>query len=124
MSLAANEVSMESMDFGSVSMSGAVLKVSTEIMVQKAQDAENQLKAMKDSFDTMTSMVNSSVNYWQGEAGDTHRTNYTNAEKKAQEIFKRLQEHVDDLRTMAAGYDEAEKAAVNQIETLSSDLIS
>lgn len=122
--MVANDLSMTSMDFGSASMSGAVLNVSTEAMILKAKDAEDQLNRMKESFDTMTSMVNSSTNYWQGEAGDTHRANYIAAEKKAQEIFKRLQEHVNDLRTMAAGYDEAEKAAVNQIETLSSDLIS
>lgn len=122
--MAAHEISMESMQFGSASMSGAVLNVSTETMYLKAQDAETQLLSMKESFETMLNMVNSSVNYWQGEAGDAHRATFIASEKKAQEIFKRLQEHVTDLRTMAAGYEEAEKAAVSQIEMLSSDLIS
>lgn len=120
----ANEFSMESMDLGSMSMSGAVLKVSTEVMYEKAQEAEDQLTSMMESFDTMLTMVNSSINYWQGDAGDTHRTTFIASEKKAQEIFKRLQEHVNDLRSMAAGYDEAEKAAVSQVEILSSDVIS
>ena len=101
----------------------ATLNVSTETMYTKAQEAETQLGRMKQSFETMQNLVQSSTSYWQGEAGDVHRTTYQACEKKAEEIFKRLQEHVDDLRNMAAGYERAESAAINRIETLSSDVI-
>lgn len=106
-----------------IRMGDATLRVSPEVMYAKAQEAETQLNRMKQSFETMQSMVQGSATYWQGEAGDTHRTTYQTCEKKAEEIFKRLKEHVDDLRLMAAGYEDAERAAVSQIETLSSDVI-
>ena len=108
---------------GSGNLEDVILRVSPEVMYAKAQEAETQLNAMKRSFETMQNMALNSSSYWQGEAGDTHRTTYEACQKKAENIFKRLKEHVDDLRLMAAGYESAEKAAANVVETLSSDVI-
>ncbi|BAL00624.1 hypothetical protein OBV_34250 [Oscillibacter valericigenes Sjm18-20] len=106
-----------------VSMGNAVLKVSSEAMYLKAQDAETQLGEMRESFDRMQSLVKNSDAYWQGEAGDLHRAVYAECQKRAEEMFKRLQAHVDDLRLMAAGYERVESANTSGMEVLSSDVI-
>ncbi len=109
--------------FTTISIQNAVLRVSTETMRQKATEAAGQLNAMRNCFNTMRNLASGSSSYWQGAAGDLHRSKYDLLAKKSEEIFQRLQEHIDDLEQMATTYEGGEKAAQSALEPLSSDVI-
>lgn len=105
------------------SMIGAVLKVNPQIMYEKSDEAGRILAEMRREFESMHTLVRNSERYWQGQAGDLHRNTYDKHQKQAEYIFNRLQEHVDELKQMGQTYEQAEQAAINAVEDLSSDVI-
>jgi len=104
-------------------MGDMVLRVTPEVLYQKSGEAGRQLSAMRESFRSMQDMVRASAYYWQGEAGELHRASYEQRAKEAEDIFKRLQEHVDELQVMASGYEKMEKKVQAKIEPLSENVI-
>ena len=52
---------------------GVHIKVSTEVLNNKAAEVSKELDAMRRDFDTLRQTVQNSTSYWIGEAGDLHR---------------------------------------------------
>lgn len=105
------------------SMIGAVLKVNPQVMYAKSYEVGKILSEMRRNFESMQTLVRNSERYWQGQAGDLHRNTYDKHQKQAEYIFRRLQEHVDELKQMGQNYEQAEQAAISAVENLSSDVI-
>ena len=108
----------------SPSLGAAVIKVSPEILVEKANVVKGKISTMQTSFSDMLSSVSNSNSYWIGDASDAHRKVYKEYEPEITEIFKRLSEHVIDLTAMAGVYSDAEKAATEVARNLPTDLLS
>ena len=105
------------------SLGDVVLKVEPQALYDKSQEVGRSLEIMRQSFAEMEAAAQGSQSYWQGEAAQAHRAACQACQKEAEEIFRRIQEHVDELRPMGEAYEEAERAAQAEAETLSSDVI-
>ncbi len=92
--------------------------VTPEALYQKSEEVQTAINSMRNEFDSIKSIMSRTSSYWQGEAADTYRKNYTNYEPDIQEIFARLSEHVSDLNNIAGQYVEAENKAQSIAETL------
>lgn len=99
------------------------LRVDPQVLFAKAAEGAKALAEMRRSFEEMQRLASASASYWKGEAGEQHRSSCARCQETAREVFARLQEHVDELRPMGEAYEEAERAAQAEAETLSSDVI-
>lgn len=97
--------------------------VTPERMYTEADEVLRNIQKMKVEFDKIQATVNKTKGYWIGEAGELYRTKYFEKEPEIEEIFKRMMEHVTDLKQMAAVYSEAENIAQEVAESLPSDVI-
>lgn len=101
----------------------ASLTVDPEVMRQKAATVEGKIREMKSAFEELGTTVDKTKNYWIGEAGDAHRTYFTDRKPEIEEIFQRLSEHVRDLNQMASVYSGTEQEVKELSEGLPSDVI-
>ncbi len=84
------------------------LLVTPEILNQKASDVEKKVANMRRRFENMKTLVEKSKGYWEGEAGDQHRQNYSDQADSIEMVLKRLGEHPGDLRSIAQTYSASE----------------
>ena len=88
---------------------GAVeLLVTPEQLNQKAVEVERNVANMRKRFENMRTLVEKSMGYWVGEAGDLHRKNYGDQKDNIDQILRRLSEHPADLREIAQTYTSVE----------------
>lgn len=99
------------------------LIVDPEVMRQKAVTVEGKIRGMRSAFDELGNIVDKTKNYWIGEAGDAHRTYFTDKKPEIEEIFQRLSEHVRELNQMASVYSLTEQEVKELSEDLPSDVI-
>ena len=102
---------------------GMQIKVTPEVMDELAGELEQKISAAKESYENMKSKMQATSSYWVGEGGDVFRNKFHSGEEKMEEIFRRFQEHVTDLRTMAGNYRNAEVEAMEMPSMLPSDVI-
>lgn len=100
-----------------MALDGHVL-VSTEALVSQAGTVKSELANMQQLFETLRNLVNSTVTFWTGDAGEYHRTLYQQQVGTIEEIIRHYEEHVRDLEQMAGVYSEAERVAENAAEAL------
>lgn len=92
--------------------------VTTDQLRTQAQVVESELGRMESQFERIKGLIDGSSTYWIGEAGDTHRKQYTARIGTVEEMFRRYREHIKDLREMAGVYEAAENAVKNAAESL------
>lgn len=94
--------------------SGVQIKVSTDVLNNKATEVAKEIGEMKRDFDTLKQTVAASSSYWIGEAGDLHRKLFADQSDDIDEILRRLSEHPVDLQQIAGIYaaTEAEVQAI------------
>lgn len=94
------------------------LTVTPEELDAQATAVEAKLSVMKELFEDVNTLVSGTESYWIGMAGDAHRESYHSRMDGIQEMLRRYEEHVRDLRRMAGVYQTAEKAATFVADTL------
>lgn len=94
------------------------LRVSPEELENAAKRFYAELTNMQTCFDQMKLIMNASVGYWNGVAGDAHRLWYQEQTDMTEEMIRRYQEHVADLNRMAGVYMSAEQTAQQTAEQL------
>ncbi len=99
------------------------IKVSTEVLNEKAQTVSNRITDMANCFEHLETIVNRTSYYWIGEAGDLHRKMYREQKENVEEMIKRLKEHPGDLMTIAQNYQAADVAVTQIANALSGDVI-
>lgn len=104
-------------------MAEIVLRVTPEVLEQKAEEFSTILDGIRSSFDQILNISSRTKGYWQGEAGDQDRKGYASYEEEVQAVLKRLEEHPADLLSMAGIYRTAEKEAVSTNAALQTDQI-
>lgn len=103
--------------------SADTLLVDYNVMLQKASAVDQKIREMRNTFSDLETSVNKTKAYWIGEAGDAYRAYFMERKPEAEEIFKRLSEHVRDLNEMAGVYSSTEKEITAMAEDLPSDVI-
>ena len=102
---------------------GIVLKVTPEELIRMATDVETQLKTIKNQFDQMNSDISRTRSFCEGEASDTHKSQYDALAPEIQKALSRLEKRPTELLKMADLYKSTESAATEAAMTLSEDVI-
>lgn len=103
---------------------GGTVKVTTEVLVSKADEVKTKLDQMQRLLDTIEETVAHTKGYWLGEAAEVHRQMYEDQKEAIAEIMKRLNEHPVDLKQMAGVYSQAEAAIKSIAESLPADILT
>lgn len=99
------------------------IKVSSQALLNGAEEVSDTVADLKAGFSEIESAVNRSTGYWQGDAAQAHRAAYQDMKEHVENIFLRLSEHAEDLKKMAGGYTEAEGEAASYVEDLPPDVL-
>lgn len=103
--------------------SSFTLKVTPEILEQRADDFWKIIKNIDTHFRQIETISEKTRGYWRGEAGDTDREGYGSYKDDIAYILDRLDEHPSDLLKMAGIYKKAERGNENLNAQLETDLI-
>ncbi len=103
--------------------SGVHIKVSTDVLNNKAAEVAKEIEGMKADFDTLKQTVTASSSYWIGEAGDLHRKLFADQSDDITEILKRLGEHPVDLQQIAGVYAATEAEVQAMAGELPADVL-
>lgn len=99
------------------------VKVSTEVLRDKAQNVTRSVGNMESCFRELESIMNRTAYYWIGDAADQHRRIYREQRESVDEMIKRLKEHPRDLLAISQNYDIAEKQAAEAGSRLPGNII-
>lgn len=100
-----------------------ILKVNSQQLAQTASEFGSKAGAVGNLTTEMTNLVTGLVSAWEGEASNAYITKFKGLEDDIQMLVKMIQEHSTDLQEMARAYEEAENQNIEEISTLSSDVI-
>lgn len=103
-------------------MNGTI-KVTPEKLTAAAQDFQSQGNNISSLTGEMMNLVTSLNHVWEGEAGQAYITKFKGLEDDIQLMIKMINEHVTDLNEMAREYQTTESSVMDEINTLSSDVI-
>lgn len=101
----------------------ASILVDTAVMVSKANEVSKAISNMDKSFQEIQTIVSKIGNYWIGEASQHHQKMFYDERDDIASILSRLKEHPEDLKLMAAGYEQTEKELTEANQQLKSDYI-
>lgn len=99
------------------------IKASPWVLSAGASEVQDTVLAIRNHFSNIEAAVNRSSGYWQGDAANAHRATYHEMKGTVEEILVRLQEHAEDLGSMAQVYTKVESDARKQTAHLPSDVI-
>lgn len=99
------------------------LKVTPEKLTAAAQEFQTQGNSVSSLTSEMMNLVTSLSTIWEGEAGQAYITKFKGLEDDIQLMIRMINEHVTDLNEMARQYQDAETTILDEINTLSSDVI-
>ena len=100
-----------------------ILKVNSQQLAQTASEFGNKAGTVGNLTTEMTNLVTGLASSWEGEAANAYVTKFKGHENDIQLLEKMLQEHSTDLEEMARAYEEAENQNMEEISSLSSDVI-
>lgn len=100
------------------------LTVAPEALETQAGQVESIARQLQTSFNQMKQYVAETEYYWKGDAANAHRERYNKNQTSIDEIIRRYEEHVKDLREMAGIYKEAEGRAANMADELPASSLS
>ena len=104
--------------------SNARIRVTTQVLKQKAEEFTVELTSLRQEYDSLDSVMNNTKNYWRGESADHQRSMYSIQKNAIDSMLNRLSEHPIDLKQMAGIYEEAEQINVSYSGNLPGDVIS
>ncbi len=104
-------------------MAGIQLKVTPEVLKAKAQEITTQINKIQADWNKVSTLVENSKSYWEGEASEVHRKLKKEMDDDVVRIIKRLKEHPDDLLKMADIYLDVDRKVTQVISSLPDDVI-
>lgn len=110
-------------NLGNGNYSSLVLKVTPDELRRQSDSVAADVSFIKEKFDNITRVVDSSDSFWRGDSSDSFRSVYNGCKEEIYEIIARLSEHITDLNQIAGIYDSGEKEIVDYISSLPADVI-
>lgn len=104
-------------------MADFVLRVTPEVLQQKAGEFTNIVNTIQRHFNQVEDIASRTKGYWQGEAGTQDRESYASYKEDIQFIIRRLEEHPTDMLTMAGIYSDVEQRVMETNAVLQTNLI-
>lgn len=92
----------------------SVIKVSTEELVRRANDASTKISRMDQCLQSIERTVNATRSYWVGEGAESCRQRYDNQTDEIEEVMRRLRNQPKTLLTIGNVYSEAEEQNRNR----------
>ena len=105
------------------SFDGITFKVNPADLQASADVVEKKVNAMKNLFSDMINRVNSTANYWEGDAADKYRKEFKAESPEFDEAFARMAEHARDLYNIASLYTQTEQKVTDIAGELPVDVI-
>lgn len=102
---------------------GIVLKVTPETLVSMSSDIEKKISDLQKLFQEIHTDISRTRSFWEGEAGDQHRTQYEDMKGDIDETIKRLKDRPVSLLQMANLYKETEVKVTGAAQMLQADVI-
>ena len=100
------------------------LKVSTAQLTSTANQFQSCGNQIKNLTNQMTNTVNTLTGaVWSGDAANAYKKKFSALQDDINRMIRMINEHVDDLKTMAQQYESAEKANISLGNSLSGDVI-
>jgi WXG100 family type VII secretion target len=100
-----------------------ILKVSSEQLISTANEFSGIGSTVRNLTSSMTDTVNGLSSLWEGDAATAYMSKFNGLQDDIERLNGMIQEHSKDLIEMANLYANAETGSVNEIESLSSDVI-
>ena len=101
-----------------------IIKVTPEKLISTASQFSAAGNKVNSTTQQMTSTVKSLTGQiWTGEANTAYTTKFNGLSDDIAKMNKMIQEHVQDLQTIAKNYQAAETANTSTAQSLSSDVI-
>ena len=111
------------MNLPNISGANVVIKVTPETLVTKADEVLADVSLMKQNLDTLMQKIEGTKGYWIGEAGELNRKLFTDQKQEIETMMRRLNEHPNDLKTIAGKYTAIEKQVTVMANALTDDVI-
>lgn len=102
---------------------GVSLRVSPEVLVEKAETVLKDILDLKQAFERVEQKIDGTNSYWNGEAGEQYRQIYNEQREDIRMITNKLQATPTKLREIGRSYMGTEKEAQEMSETLSGNVI-
>lgn len=100
------------------------LKVSTQELRTASGNFSSCGSEVRNLTSQMLSLISGiSGTIWEGDAASTYRSKFAALDQDMQKINTMIQEHVDDLNTMATEFETAEQKAQEEASSLKSGII-
>jgi len=99
------------------------IKADPQDIISTANTLKKKIDKLQHLFDTMIDTVNQTSSYWQGDASNKYRNDFSEERPEFEENFRRLLEHVEDLNTIASQYIDVEARATGLAESLLNNVI-
>ncbi|MBQ7203373.1 MAG: WXG100 family type VII secretion target [Eubacterium sp.] len=99
------------------------LRVTPEQLTATAGEFQNAASEVRTLTADMTNTVTGLSSIWEGEAATAYVAKFNGLQDDIERLIAMINEHVTDLNEMARVYSDAEKADLDEIATLSSDVI-
>ena len=100
-----------------------ILKVTPAALKEKSNEFNQHRSEVYNLIQQMNSKVHGMNSVWQGDAATAYQTSYRGLEDDIDRLNRMIQEHVNDLNTMADIYSRAETAVENASAALPKDAI-
>ncbi|MDD6729100.1 MAG: WXG100 family type VII secretion target [Eubacteriales bacterium] len=100
-----------------------ILKVTPEQLIATANEFQSIGTTVRNLTGEMTNIVTGLSSIWEGEAATAYTAKFNGLQDDIERLHAMITEHVTDLNDMANVYSNAEKTELDEIATLSSDVI-
>ena len=109
---------------GIAGTAGFGIRVTPAVLHNQAVEVSNQINALYNELQAMNTVVNSTKQYWQGDAAETERAQYEKLSETVNNMITYIKSYSDQLVRMGTGYDSVEAENVNLASALEGDIIS
>ncbi len=99
------------------------LRVTPEQLTSTAGEFQSAANEVRVLTSEMTNTVTGLSSIWEGEAATAYKAKFNGLQDDIERLIAMINEHVTDLNEMARVYSQAERSDLDEIATLSSDVI-
>ena len=99
------------------------LNVTPEELINKASQLSSAGTTIRNITSYMTDIVNGLSSIWQGDDATAYTTKFNGLQDDIEKINGKIQEHVNDLNEMAAGYKSTSSTSTSENSSLPDTVI-